>query len=282
MTNPLLDALRPRPTGGLIVTFRDGLDHEAQEECLHDCVGASARSFSTATEDMADVDPGTAAVLLDDSGIAVVFEREDIAATRDRLTADEKVKEVRPEFWMFALDQFEDSQAATWGLEATGAASSPLTGAGIRLCILDTGIDLQHPDFTGRAITGRSFVPGEEVQDGNGHGTHCAGTAAGSLPRGNGPRYGVAPDAGLHIGKVLNNQGSGRERDGVDPGIANPAERLVQTLVGQVPGVGVDALVHGSGRPRAVPQRTADHDVAHLEPALAGDVLAHDVDVRRS
>jgi subtilisin family serine protease len=213
MSNPLLDALRPRATGGLIVTFRAGLDHKAQEDCLHHCIGAKARSFSTAAELLGDIDPGTSGVLLDDSGIAVVFEQDDIASLRDRLSADDMVVEVRPEFWMFADETFEDTATATWGLQATGTLASPFTGAGIRICVLDTGIDLQHPDFVTRAITHRSFVPGEDVQDGSGHGTHCAGTAAGSLPASQTPRYGVAPGASLHIGKVLNNQGAGRERD---------------------------------------------------------------------
>jgi subtilisin len=213
MNNPLMDALRPQPTGGLIVTFRAGMDHAAQMECLHDCIGASGRGFSTATEDMADIDAATTAVLLDDSGIAVVFDSEETPSLRERLAASDRISEVRPEFWMFALDQFQDTATATWGLQATGVMDSTLTGAGIRLCILDTGIDVQHPDFLTRAITQRSFVPGEGVEDGNSHGTHCAGTAAGTMSKGNVPRYGVAPEALLHVGKVLNNAGSGRERD---------------------------------------------------------------------
>ncbi len=213
MQSPPLDALRPQPTGGLIVTFKAGVDHAAQEACLHDCIGAGARSFSTASEDMADVDAATSAVLLDDSGIAVVFDRDDTPAIQNRLATADMIQEVRPEFWMFAMDQFQDTRAATWGLQATGVLQSPWTGKGIRLCVLDTGIDLQHPDFLVRAITQRSFVPGEGVEDGNGHGTHCAGTAAGSRPKGSTPRYGVAPDAALHVGKVLSNAGSGRERD---------------------------------------------------------------------
>jgi subtilisin len=213
MQSPPLDALRPQPTGGLIVTFRPGVDHAAQEACLHDCLGANARSFSTASEDMADVDAATTAVLLDDSGIAVVFDQDETPAIRARLATAGQIEEVRPEFWMFALDQFQDTASATWGLQATGVLQTPWTGKGIRLCVLDTGIDLQHPDFLTRAITQRSFVPGEGVEDGNGHGTHCAGTAAGSRPRGGTPRYGVAPDAALHAGKVLSNAGAGRERD---------------------------------------------------------------------
>jgi subtilisin len=207
------DALRPQPTGGLIVTFRDGVDHAAQSACLRDCMGSNARDFSTASEDMADIDTATTAVLFDDSGIAIVFDRDETLAAQSRLAAAAEIAEVRPEFWMFAIDQFQDSGTATWGLQATDALKSPYTGKGIRLCVLDTGIDLQHPDFLTRAITQRSFVSGEGVEDGNGHGTHCAGTAAGSRPKNGTPRYGVAPDAALHVGKVLGNNGSGRERD---------------------------------------------------------------------
>jgi subtilisin len=210
---PPHDALRPQPTGGLIITFRAGVDHAAQEACLHNCIGAGARSYSTASEDMADVDAATSAILLDDSGIAVVFDQDKTPGVTARLMAADQIVEVRPEFWMFASDQFQDSPTATWGLQATGVLQSPFSGKGIRLCVLDTGIDLQHPDFLTRAITQRSFVAGEAVDDGNGHGTHCAGTAAGSRPRGGMPRYGVAPDATLHVGKVLSNAGSGRERD---------------------------------------------------------------------
>jgi subtilisin len=207
------DSLPPQPTGGLIVTFRTGVDHAAQEACLRDCIGPTARSFSTASEDLGDVDTSTSAVLFDDSGIAVVFDQDETPGIAARLQNADQIAEVRPEFWMFATDHFQDSPSATWGLQATGVLQSQLTGKGIRLCVLDTGIDLQHPDFLTRAIAQRSFVPNEGVDDGNGHGTHCAGTAAGSRPRSGMPRYGVAPDAALHVGKVLSNAGSGRERD---------------------------------------------------------------------
>ena len=89
-----------------------------------------------------------------------------------------------------------------------------MNGDGIKLAILDTGIDLGHPDFVGRPIVARSFVPNETVNDVKGHGTHCAGTAASAYAGGgNVPRYGVARGVHLHIGKVLNNGGSGRELD---------------------------------------------------------------------
>jgi subtilisin family serine protease len=73
-------------------------------------------------------------------------------------------------------------------------------------------MDLNHPDFVGRSKISRSFVPGQSVQDGHSHGTHCIGTACGpKTPPGNTRRYGVAGESTILIGKVLSNQGSGQQ-----------------------------------------------------------------------
>jgi len=104
-----------------------------------------------------------------------------------------------------------DESRLTWGLQATRVAESQYSGQGIRVAVLDTGMDLEHPDFAGRTITSQSFVEGEEVQDGNGHGTHCIGTSCGSLQPETLPRYGVAHRAEIYAGKVLGNDGSGTD-----------------------------------------------------------------------
>jgi subtilisin len=107
---------------------------------------------------------------------------------------------------------FEES-SRTWGLQVTKAATSRFSGRGIKVAVLDTGLDLGHPDFTGRNVVSRSFIPNQTVQDGRGHGTHCIGTACG--PRspfktpGRPPSYGCAPNCNIFAGKVLSNQGSG-------------------------------------------------------------------------
>ncbi|HYG82774.1 MAG TPA: S8 family serine peptidase, partial [Pyrinomonadaceae bacterium] len=98
----------------------------------------------------------------------------------------------------------------TWGLRAIGVASAfpPLSGRGIKVAVLDTGLDLDHPDFRNKVIVGtsaRSFVSGVSVQDIHGHGTHCAGTVCGPRESVGEIRYGVAPDAELLVGKVFNN-----------------------------------------------------------------------------
>ena len=107
-------------------------------------------------------------------------------------------------------DTAEAAAAQTWGLAATRVPASGFTGRGIRVAILDTGLDLGHPDFAGRRILAQSFIAGETPQDGNGHGTHVAGTACGPrLPASPGRRFGIAHECDILIGKVLGNNGSG-------------------------------------------------------------------------
>jgi subtilisin len=78
---------------------------------------------------------------------------------------------------------------------------------GIKVAVLDTGIDWTHPDLAANVKGAISFVPGETAMDGNSHGTHCAGTIAAPI---NGLGVvGVAPEASLYAVKVLANNGSG-------------------------------------------------------------------------
>jgi subtilisin family serine protease len=106
-----------------------------------------------------------------------------------------------------------DESVTTWGLQAIGAASSPFTGRGVKVAVLDTGYDKTHRDFTGRIIVAESLIAEEDINDWHGHGTHTAGTASGPLAPWIGPRYGVASGAELHICKVLDNCGVGRDND---------------------------------------------------------------------
>jgi subtilisin family serine protease len=108
--------------------------------------------------------------------------------------------------------QYADTAALTWGLQAVLADRSQCDGRGIKLAVLDTGMDLEHPDFVGRTPLAKSFVPGEAPQDEHGHGTHCIGTACGPLQPATGVRrYGVAHGATILAGKVLSNAGSGQD-----------------------------------------------------------------------
>ncbi|KAI9243648.1 serine protease 1 [Sporodiniella umbellata] len=88
----------------------------------------------------------------------------------------------------------------------------PEGGEGVKVYVIDTGINVDHVDFEGRAIWGHTVPRGDVDEDGNGHGSHCAGTIAGK-------RYGIAKKAHPVAVKVLRSNGSGSMSDvikGVD------------------------------------------------------------------
>jgi len=118
-------------------------------------------------------------------------------------------------------------EGATWGLVRTsqvernidGRYTYDKDGSGAYAFVLDTGIYIAHNDFNGRATWGANFVD-QDNTDGNGHGTHCAGTIGGT-------KYGLAKRCRLVAVKVLNAGGSGAW-SGVIDGInyvANDARR---------------------------------------------------------
>jgi subtilisin len=124
---------------------------------------------------------------------------------------------------------------ATWGLKACKVPVSARSGAGIKVAVLDTGMDLGHTDFAGRTFTSATFV-GQPVQDLHSHGTHCIGTACGPLtPAGSTPRYGIGHRTGIFVGKVLSNSGSsvsGSVLAGMNWAIANRCEVISMSLGG--------------------------------------------------
>ncbi|WP_280512505.1 S8 family peptidase [Nocardia farcinica] len=98
----------------------------------------------------------------------------------------------------------------TWGVEAVGATTSPFTGQGVTVAVLDTGIDADHPAFAGVDLVTRDFTGGGSAHDKDGHGTHCAGTIFGRDL--DGTRIGVARGVGRAlIGKVLGPGGGGSD-----------------------------------------------------------------------
>lgn len=126
-----------------------------------------------------------------------------------------------------------DNDQFTWGLQATRVATSCRTGRGVRLAVLDTGFDVDHPDFAGRSVTTQSFIAGETVQDAHGHGTHCIGTSCGPVKPDGTRRYGVATEVEIFAGKVLSDSGSGSDQGilaGINWALANDCKIVSMSL----------------------------------------------------
>jgi subtilisin len=125
-----------------------------------------------------------------------------------RVAQDPRVRSVQPDRVVTA---FADGQSVPTGIDRIdGEMSSAVSGdgagaVGVDVAVIDTGIDLDHPDLT--VVGGKNCSTGRSYDDGNGHGTHVAGTIA-AKDDGSGV-VGVAPGARLWAVRVLDNRGSG-------------------------------------------------------------------------
>ncbi len=94
---------------------------------------------------------------------------------------------------------------------APEAWAAGFDGQGVTVAMLDTGVDVHHPDLATQLGETQSFVPDEGIADVVGHGTHVASTIVGTGAAQDGYYKGVAPGATLAVGKVLDDSGSGQD-----------------------------------------------------------------------
>lgn len=110
---------------------------------------------------------------------------------------------------VFKSSSFQDD-IIDWGLKAIYAedAWKKTKGKGIKIAVLDTGADLDHPDLKDNIVKAVDFTGSEHgADDRNGHGSHVAGIIA-AVDNDHG-MIGVAPEADLYIAKVLDDRGYG-------------------------------------------------------------------------
>ena len=129
----------------------------------------------------------------------------------DALKKNPAITAIEPDLDVYALDEYD----AVWGVRQIGAPalhSGGNTGAGIKVCVIDSGIDTNHPDLADNYKGGYDYVNNDpDPADDNGHGTHVAGTIAAVLN--NSGVVGVAPSAEIYAYKVLGANGSGKFSD---------------------------------------------------------------------
>jgi len=133
---------------------------------------------------------------------------------------------------------------------APAAWDQGLTGRGVRVAVLDTGIDATHPDLRGKVVAEANFSDSDSTTDRYGHGTHVASIVAGTGARAAGERKGVAFEASLLNGKVLDDFGFGFE-SGVIAGMewaASQRARVVNMSLGGGPTDGTDPLSQALAR----------------------------------
>ena len=129
-----------------------------------------------------------------------------------------------------------------------------VSGSGITIAVLDTGVNASHPDFQGRIVDQENFTESNTVEDKNGHGTHVAGSALGDGSASSGQYAGIAPNASLMSVKVLEESGGGDFTDiilGMEYAADQDADVLSMSLGGiatEPPSSVIDAVKYARDR----------------------------------
>ncbi|MFD1394548.1 S8 family peptidase [Kroppenstedtia eburnea] len=124
---------------------------------------------------------------------------------------------------------FSSQQYGPQIMKAESAWDVTRSSSSVRIAIVDTGVQANHPDLSGKVINGYDFVDRDwNPNDLNGHGTHCAGIAAASTNNGTGIA-GMAPNASIYAVRVLDANGSGSLNNVAD-GIVHAADNGAKVI----------------------------------------------------
>jgi serine protease len=152
-----------------------------------------------------------------------------------------------PELILSSLGQ-PSGESVPWGIEKVRAGDVPSLPDGfdpIKVCVVDTGYGLGHPDLPQANVTGTDTVSGKWDEDGHGHGTHCAGTI-GAIGGNDEGVVGVIKsplEFTFHIGKGLSNSGSG-STSGVLAAVQGCAEAGAKVISMSLGGGGFSQAAH--------------------------------------
>ncbi|GAA3848513.1 S8 family serine peptidase [Saccharothrix violaceirubra] len=129
---------------------------------------------------------------------AATVAKSDASANWSGMLGDPNVRRV----WLDGL-RTPTLDRSTRQIGAPTAWEKGFTGKGVKVAVLDSGVDGAHPDLAGREIAEHNFTTDPDTVDRNGHGTHVAATIASHDPK----YRGVAPDASILDGKVCAGKG---------------------------------------------------------------------------
>jgi len=219
--------------GKFIVVFKKTSTLSARKAHMEKIKGAAATDKTFAVEREFNImqfhaysgpmSPATVNMIRTDDDVVDFVEADSVMSTQAPTKKDNVVLYPQSVNATKSADQCQAQLEATWGLVRTGERELNINGEyyyedtnqgeGVDAYILDTGIYLDHIEFEGRAVWGTDTVDNPSPRtDGNGHGTHVAGTVMSA-------KYGIAKKATGIAVKVLGASGSGSTAgviDGVD------------------------------------------------------------------
>ncbi|MGW3095628.1 S8 family peptidase [Streptomyces sp. NPDC001102] len=178
--------------------------------------GKSAQRRSTQKSLVADADATVRRELPSVAGAAITVPKAGADDIWQALTEGKGVARVWLDgrFKAQADEEGAKSGEAGGGVAQIGAPAAwaaGYDGKGVKVAVLDTGVDTTHPDLASAVTASKNFTGSGSTDDMAGHGTHVAATLAGSGARSGGRYKGVAPGAGILNAKVLDDSGEGSD-----------------------------------------------------------------------